>query len=452
MLRKKLVLVLPSLRLYRSLYKTQLVHELESHFDLSVLISNKEVGFEKSDGVTTFSYNESDGLNRLHRLVLDVETYHFRKKNISYDTRVRMITNLSSTKKLNLLNFTQIKSQYGVLLALLNLPIIHLAICPVLRFLGSRHPGLKSALTLINPEVILCFSGGFYSGIENFLGKHARKNQMPFFLIIDNWDNLSSKSILWEKPGLLGVWGPEMEIDATQLHDIEHARIVHLGSSRLDLEDSQSSLNWIKDFKPYVLFAGTGIQHIDEIEALLESRKALDDLGLDGINIVYRPHPWNLRGDFDNSILTAKESKGIILDMDILENGPESFYNQNSLSHLETLVKNCYFLLAGHSTVIVEALYHGKRVLALTGSSHALFDTSDSWVIYRHMSRIRENAGIHECKSLEFLRETIQELLANEVTSQNLVQQLLPDFPDSYSERVMRALGILIQGNPKSVS
>jgi hypothetical protein len=235
-----------------------------------------------------------------------------------------------------------------------------------------------------------------------------------------------------------------MAIDATELHNIDPSQVVQLGSSRLDLEQSDTPDSWLENFKPYVLFAGTGIQHVDELSAVLETRRALDNFGYSNLSIVYRPHPWNLRGDFNDALSKLSVTPGITVDQDIVNNGSEAFYSQRSLFHLENLVKNCEFLIAGHSTVIIESLYHGKKVLALTGSNHSLFNTSDSWVIYRHMTRLRGNVGITECHDISSISPALLELIQSSVPSSNLVPNILPSFSTRYSTRVISALKLMI--------
>ena len=440
MIKKRLLLVLPHLRLFSAIYGSELYFALQNSFEVKVLVSQNDIKYIKDQSPSTISYKESRLLQKIHKFVLDLQTYRSIDSNISYATRIRLITKTKIEKKLNFVTFFREKSLYGMALAFFNFYMFRLLFSRFFKTIGSFHPGLKNALILSKPDLVLAYSGGFYSGIENSLGKYGRKNKIPVFLVIDNWDNLSSKSVLWEKPTLLGVWGPEMEKDALELHGFTPSSIVHVGSSRLNLPKSISALQWIKPTSPYALFAGTGIQHISEISMLVEIRKVLDNNGLNFMKIVYRPHPWNLRNGFNEILSSIPSDQGIFIDPDIASKGSEAFYEPDSLMHLETLVRNCEFVIAGHSTVIVEALYHGKKVLAFSGSSHPLFDEIDSWTIYRHMSRLRGNRGIFECKEICNLDHTLKELVRYTTNGENLVPDLLPTFNNTYSERIISNL------------
>ncbi len=436
----RLALILPSLRLYRSIYRNQLVEELQARYQLNLILCSDEMVSDEQSNVSAFSYSESPRLKRWHKLALDVETFRLRNENVSYRSRIRFITNLPDSLPLRLFSFLKVGSSYGVLLAALSSNFGYKLFHPILSIIGGRHGELEKVLNSLAPEIVVCFSGGTYSGIENFLGKYSQKRNLKLFLIIDNWDNLSSKSILWNKPTLLGVWGPEMEVDAIELHGINRRQIVYLGSSRLDLGESNSALVYLGQFKPYVLFAGSGIHFFDEIEALKELRHALNSLGHLELSVIYRPHPWLLRGEFKLLLDSVSRMSGVVVDHDILEKGSDSFYDKDSLSYLETMVVHCAFVVAGHSTVIVEALYHGKKVLALTESDHALFKTSDSWALFRHMQRLRGNIGIFECDDVSQIENSLKRIFEADVPIRNLVPDLLPEFQVDYVKRVTSAL------------
>jgi hypothetical protein len=243
---------------------------------------------------------------------------------------------------------------------------------------------------------------------------------------------------------MLAVWGPEMTQDAVEIHGIPHASIIEIGSSRVDISRSKRILNQGLRNTRYVLFAGSGIQHIDEINALLECRKAMNELGYQDVKLMYRPHPWMLRGKSDYIDQRIANTPGVVMDPDILKKGEGSFYNLESLSHLEELVKGCEFLIAGHSTVIVEALYYGKKVLAFNASSHPLFSNEDSWSIYRHMQRISDNPGVFQCFSLNRTKQTMHLLLEQKNPGVNYVPELIPNFAIDYNSRLISALNSIV--------
>jgi len=442
---KNLTIILPSLRLFKSLNRSDIFSQILQEYRVSIVlprtIKDESENFKYG---SIYYYSENSLTQKISKLVLDVETYEQRKINVSFETRIRLLTLIPNSIELSLLASIKLKSKYGLVLSVLNAKLVRRVTRRPLRFAGSVNRNIKKVFENTNPDLILCFSGGMYSGIENFICRFGQKNRVPVFLAIDNWDNLSSKSILWEKPTLLGVWGPEMAIDAMEFHGISQNSIVEIGSSRVDIPNNHQVISEMHTKKPYVLFAGSGIQHTDEVEALLKFRVSLNKVGLDHVNVIYRPHPWMLRGNSGVFDPRVGHMAGIEIDSDIVANGEGSFYDPNSLTHLESLVQNCEFLVAGHSTVIVEALYHGKRVLALNGSTHKLFPSGNSWAIYRHMARIATNPHVFLCENLNNLDNALKKLQDDSTQPTNFVPELLPNFEFDYQTRLSEGLRKLL--------
>lgn len=390
-------------------------------------------------GITVFSYSEKRIRTRLNNFVLDLETYSLRNSVISFETRIRLVTKIRVEHKLNLSTFIKFRSKYGVALAIANSRLIRIVSRRFLRFLGATHHQLSKICRESNPHLILCFSGGIYSGAENSICRFGRLKRVPVFLAIDNWDNLSSKSVLWEKPSVLGVWGPAMARDAVSIHGIHPSRIIEIGSSRVDISKNNDVV-LAKTQNPYVLFAGSGIQHIDEVAALVECRMAMNKLGYSDTKLIYRPHPWMLRGKEGQQDFRLSSIDGIELDPDIQSKGEDSFYDLASLTYLEDLVKGAEFLIAGHSTVIVEALYYGKKVLAFNGSDHPLFSNHDSWSIYCHMQQVSQNPHLFRCADLASVDSVLLQLINDTSPSMNYVPDLIPNFNNDFNTRVVSAL------------
>ena len=78
-----------------------------------------------------------------------------------------------------------------------------------------------------------------------------------------------------------------------------------------------------KTLNPYVLFAGSGIQHIDEVAALIQCRMAMNRLGYSNTKLIYRPHPWMLRGKGIQQDPRLESINGIELDPDIQSKGED---------------------------------------------------------------------------------------------------------------------------------
>ena len=80
------------------------------------------------------------------------------------------------------------------------------------------------------------------------------------FYIIDNWDNLTTKTYYKFKPDYLGVWGNQTKNHAIQIHNFKKDKIFKIGNCRFD---NYFDLKLKKLKKNYILFLSGNIR-VDE--------------------------------------------------------------------------------------------------------------------------------------------------------------------------------------------
>lgn len=121
----------------------------------------------------------------------------------------------------------------------------------------------------------------------------ARKISLKSLVAIDNWDNLTSKSVFVEKPDYLSVMGERCIVHAVDIHSIERSKVLPFGLPRFDayrngvLSNRKSKL----DSTIEVLYAGFSLPHaeIAVVNYLWEGLK--NHFPNHEIRFVYRPHP-----------------------------------------------------------------------------------------------------------------------------------------------------------------
>ena len=77
-----------------------------------------------------------------------------------------------------------------------------------------------------------------------------QKKKIKLNFIIDNWDNLSSKMIFFEKPEKIFVWGEQTKKHAQNIHSISSERIFKIGSARYENFFQSRDIN-LKNFFSY---------------------------------------------------------------------------------------------------------------------------------------------------------------------------------------------------------
>jgi len=275
--------------------------------------------------------------------------------------------------------------------------------------------------------------------------KHQNKHGFKTFYLIDNWDNLSSKSVFLYNPDYLGVWGEQSREHAEQIHDISPQKVFLLGTPRV--EDYYVTLekilqDGVKPESPfpfrYLLYVGCSIP-FDEISSLRLLEPILDEINkanLDNpLKLVYRPHPWrNKRNCLD--LFDPEEFKHIVIDeqvKDFYYHGTQ--YNrhnkgsyQPSLEYYPRLLANAEMVTGPLTTMLVESALLRKKVLALAYDD-GIHVTSphNALKYYRHFEGLTDIPGIEFIYEAKQYDDSLKAMLAmpdNEVNWQEQAQRI----------------------------
>ena len=429
--KPRLLVVLPSQKLFDNFTLNDCFSRLKDKFDLTMLIP-KQIQAEDCEFVA-FRYSESR-LGRIFReLMLNVETIRLSSIHKSFKTRVSVIFPLSvskiceegALKKENVFKIMRFPRTAITLIVYFSPKKIQNLIYKT----SLIWPSLTKVMLSLKPEVTLLVSGGAYSGIENTVIRKLNQRNIPTCLVIDNWDNLSSKSIISECPTGLGVWGPNMYKDATIVHEMNPKVTSYLGSSRFKSNESNYMLTHGANF---ILFAGSGKPEFDELEFMLGVRNEVcRNIQFRATNIIYRPHPARISQENGRFI---EYRKLINPDKDLSESN-QVFIDLNSnlqSEYLVTLLRQAKFVIAPQSTLIVESLSVGTPVI--------------SWVphgprseihLYSHFDEVIENPSFYVCDSMISFKKAVKSIsLDLKREKQNYVPEILPEFTNTYAERL----------------
>ena len=121
----------------------------------------------------------------------------------------------------------------------------------------------------------------------------AKKLGLKSLIAIDNWDNLTSKSVFVEQPDCLTVMGKRCIEHAVDIHSIEQSKVLPFGLPRFDayrnevIDNGKSTL----DSTIEILYAGFSLPHaeIAVVNYLWQGLKS--HFPNHEIRFVYRPHP-----------------------------------------------------------------------------------------------------------------------------------------------------------------
>ena len=139
--------------------------------------------------------------------------------------------------------------------------------------------------------------------------KAAKKVGVPTVVPVLSWDNLTTKGLFHVQPDLVLAWHHGHYEEVQAIHGVPADRVVITGSPFFDkwfginrpigARGATCSRIGIDPDKPYLLYLGSSANIArDEswlVIALLQAIRRAEDPALDGLQIVFKPHPANLR-------------------------------------------------------------------------------------------------------------------------------------------------------------
>jgi len=413
---KKKILFVVSNNLYiRNYISSSALEVLKKNFTLDFLISS-EVKALKITGISNFyTYEISKKRQRIYYEIFDLLMWNNRSKSKTFKFRLKRVQGLSFTfdKEISLM-MKIIKMIWRVFrfiyFILRNFLFANSITLPIyISFLNNkigRNLPLETSIDAVNPDLVL-FPSSAYDPEGSDLIKICSRKNIPCSFLIDNWDNLSSKTILLERPTHIGVWGQQSKIHGEEIQGFLSNEISILGTPRYEEyftareHNLQPPYNFI-----YVLFVGTALV-FDEPSVLVRLNSIIkNDPLLHKLKIVYRPHPWRQTGELFN----LEELDYVIIDSQ-LENayktGNRDHSFQPSLSYYPALLSNAEFVMGGLTSMLIEALIFHKRFLGLIHDDGKNFTSMHNvYKNYTHFQGIESMDAVTLCSNLENL-ETI---------------------------------------------
>jgi hypothetical protein len=409
----------------RNYLTTDALADVEKENDCYYLASDRVKGREHLENKKHFLgyYHFPKSLEKKHYAYFNILMWRFRDRSTSFRFRFRRLMRLDTLKyRGSLRTYVSglVRFAYGNLFdsgsPLRSVLLGNRAVYAILgRVYQNRIPvnkDLERYVTNLKPDLIL-FPSSAYDPDGNDVARIGKLCGVPTLFLIDNWDNLSSKSIFWAFPDHLGVWGQQSKEQAMRIHGFPPDRVTLLGTPRFDsyfiLRDQALTRHF--DFQ-YVLFAGLAIA-FDEVAALqtIEDEIAGKPDVYGGLKVVYRPHPWRQKR-ISQDHFDEKEYSHVIMDPQLRDAyyGRDMLF-QPDLGYYPALLKHSRFVVASPTTMLIESLIFRKRVLVLAYDDGVhVTSPHNAWTNYEHFRGIERVEGISLCLEKSFLAEHFRQL------------------------------------------
>ena len=312
-----------------------------------------------------------------------------------------------------------------------------------------KNEDIKNILQREKPNLIIIPNSGSDTYFFQLIVESKKKeNDIMTFAIIDNWDNLSTKSIIPEHPDLIGVWGEQSKKHAIKIQNFKSEQCKVIGSARyqeyFDLRNK--SLKSHFDFD-YILFLGTSWNwNEEEVLKTLDDIISRNDLLNKKFKIIYRPHP------FRQGKTVPIKFKNIIYDPEILDILENNTHRYSDLNYYPSLIKNAKFIVGGPQTMMIESTIFNKFYLALIHDDKINYSNMKKvFETYEHFRGIENIETIHYCDDLNKIEKKMIEIISLEPLDINKVDNqrnyVLFNDEKKYAQRLSNIVDEILKKN-----
>ena len=284
-------------------------------------------------------------------------------------------------------------------IVVLGSPPLSALFVPAITRLMPVNRQFARAVDAAAPDLIV-FPSSAYDPIGNDVARIGRAQHIPTLFLVDNWDNLSSKSIFWAIPDRLGVWGPQSVEHAVRIQRIQPTRVEPLGTPRFDtyfhLRDTEVDRPF--DFT-YALFVGCALP-FDEVEALhiLDDAIERERSEFGDLRLVYRPHPWR-QPRLREAPFVASDFRHVVLDPQLEGYEDRSTRKIPALDYYGPLLRHAEVVVAPLTTMLIEALIFGKPTVAIVYDDGVHFASpSRAFAAYEHFRGLEDIPSVRLCR------------------------------------------------------
>lgn len=288
---------------------------------------------------------------------------------------------------------------------------------PLLDFVRDQNPDV-----IIHPSLL----AGYFI---NELLIISRRRSIPLVIMMNSWDNPSTKAMNTGHPDRLIVWGPQSKQHAIQYLGMSPESIEEFGAAQFQLyrdplKESEAALR--KEFHvpndlPVLLYGG-GCKGVNESAHLKMIDEKIDSGEISPCHVLYRPHPW--RGG-----LAPGEQNFFDLRLRHVTMDPhlEDYYCRTADAHCAgfdladyQVTKRLLSLVSGVisplSTILLESIIFGKPVLVYFSKTDQCSLASTVYGIGIRLAHFKDfwgEPGIEVCNDDAQLPAACNRLLVN---------------------------------------
>lgn len=213
-----------------------------------------------------------------------------------------------------------------------------------------------------------CVLEGLFISDLHLIGKRLG---VPTVVLMNSWDNPSTKASAVGYPDSLGVWGEQTRQHAIRFMGFPESIVETVGAAQFELyrkpprEDAASYRRklGIEDSRKIILYAGSN-KGLDEVSHLRLLEEAVESGELSDCVIVFRPHPWRMYPEGEADFFSI-EWKHVVMD----PTAKECYVQRQKDSRMRidladyedthVVLSSVDIIISSLSTILIEANVHG---------------------------------------------------------------------------------------------
>jgi hypothetical protein len=434
----KILMIISNKLFLRNYLNKYVLDDLKKIADVKIIVNKKEINDKKYPDQDSFTENFIN--SKIHNIILTTllfanvnksKSFYFRIKTRYFPQKINKITFRSLARYLKKLIL------YILFKILTYSNFISKIFISILKKFLTVNKSFEDIINREKPDLVLMPTNGYFSfevDAEYTLHKLGKK----YISLVDNWDNLSTKTLLIYKANHYGLWGDQTRIHAQEIQNISPDITTSIGTPRYEIYKNTTSKK-LFNFK-YILFVGTS-NKFDEFAVLVLLNNIFNKFNID-MKIVYRPHPWRESDEFpDISILN-----NIILDPQM-----EKQYNAKSMSsefqpeleYYTDLVGGSEFVIGGFTSMLIEAQLQKKHYVGLAHKEPNYYYSPKEWLnAYTHFSELFLLKNLTLIKNLPELEGIILKLLNTDskFVKDNFLSYFLEFDEEPYGEKLVKLI------------
>lgn len=218
---------------------------------------------------------------------------HNKEKSKSFKARINRLMYgfcMDKNSKINKISSYLI----GYKQLIIYIPILNLLLdkCAKILFMSWNPLQNHHKISALNYMILSTSTFEFHH--QSFINL-MRKKRIKTIMCVDNWDNISSKTILKILPDFMTVLGPQSKRHAYQIQNMASDKVFDIGTPRFDeYRNNKSNSNVTRAKKNptiNILYLGSALPHAERslIYQLVEIHKTIGQKNK--IQFHYKPHP-----------------------------------------------------------------------------------------------------------------------------------------------------------------